>query len=455
MPSSDCVSPISHGRKLVAAASIVSAGVVTYWTAVRDSFISDDFTMLPSVRILMEHPAQILSWPSEVFRVVSYIYFAICVQAFGLSPEPFYWTGIVLHILVSLLVGKLVLTLTGNFRAAWAAALFFVVYERHQEAVMWISAINDTIVSLFCVLFLLFWERSLAEESRWRIGLALGTLAIAMFSKESWVAVVPLAILLVILQRWPWRRLVRRSMPLLVMIAAYAVLWLSNAQRNFFITDGHYTLSSHALIVYFNTFLRLVSQAAILVIPFLVFRNVGDLSRLFRNRMLQFFLVMVALSIIPYSFLTYLDHIPSRNTYLPSVGVAGVAGILLASLLERAGKVRRTAGVVLFGALLAANSLYIWIKKEPQFRERAAPTRELLAILNQEPPADASETIYVCGFPLHVWIGQTAVEGFTKWTPERVVFLEECKDSSAGQMLQWNADGETYTRVSATVSSSK
>lgn len=419
-------------------------GISTYWSAVRDSFISDDFTMLPSVRALMANPAEILNWPSEAFRAVSYIYFAICVKAFGSSPEPFYWTGIVLHILVSLLVGKLVFTLTRNFHAAWAAALFFVVYERHQEAVMWISAVNDTLLTLFGVLFLLLWERSLSHPSLTWNALALLALFVAMFSKEGWVALVPLAIFLTILRGWPWQRIVRRAKPLLMMVAVYAVLWLSSAQRNFFIKDGHYALSGHALPVFLRTFVRLLSPVLLVLLPLLVWRNFSSLSRLLRIRIVQFFLVMLALSIIPYSFLTYLDHLPSRNTYLPSVAVAALVGILFVAVLEMARDRARPVLVGFFTVIVLANSLYIWIKKEPQFRERAAPTRELIAILNEQPPL-RDEPVYVCRFPLHVWIGQTAVEGFTQLRPGRVVFEEECRHSGAARVLRWDAVSQTYT----------
>jgi len=306
---------------------------------------------------------------------------------------------------------------------------------------------------LFCVLFLQLWDRSLARDSRLRTTLALGTLFIAMFSKEGWAAMVPLGILLAVQRQWSWERIARRSIPLLVMIGLYATLWLSNAHRNFFIVDGHYTLSWHALTVYANTFARLVAQVAVIAIALQLVCRRSDLAGLVRNRAVQFFFVMVALSIVPYSFLTYLDHIPSRNTYLPSVGVAGLAGILYAFFLDQARNVRRRVGIGLFAAILVMNSVYIWIKKEPQFRERAAPTRELLAILNERPPSNTTGPIHVCGFPLHVSIGQTAVEGFTPLAPGSVVFQEQCEGTGATPILQWDAARENYTRIGATVSS--
>jgi len=66
-----------------------------------------------------------------------------------------------------------------------------------------------------------------------------------------------------------------------------------------------------------------------------------------------FFAAFLVLGIIPYSFLTYLDHVPSRNTYLASVGLAGLIGVLFSSLYasSQSGAVR--AGFV---AILNHNS---------------------------------------------------------------------------------------------------
>jgi hypothetical protein len=140
--------------------SVAAVSVLAYWPSVDNSFISDDFTMLPFVRSVSVHPGAILEMPSEIFRVVSYVYFWVCLKVFGPTPELFYSSGIALHTLASLLVGRLVFVLTRHTGAAWAAALFFAAYERHQEAVMWISAVNDALLTVSSLVFLLLWEKA-------------------------------------------------------------------------------------------------------------------------------------------------------------------------------------------------------------------------------------------------------------------------------------------------------
>jgi hypothetical protein len=433
--------------------SVAAVGVLAYWPAVGNSFISDDFTMIPFVRLVSTHPGQLLEVPSEIFRVVSYAYFWVCLSVFGPTPEHFYWTGIALHILVSLLVGRLVFVLTHNTKAAWAAALFFAAYERHQEAVMWISAVNDTLVTLFCIVFLLLWERAISDpEKRWVYRISLAALLVALGSKEASVSMVPLAALLMVFRDRPWREIAHRSLPLLLMLAGYVSLWLFEADRNFFLTDGHYALGPHFIPIFTRSVLRILSPALLFLIPLALISyrrsNFSRVSGLLRDRPAMFFIALLALTIVPYSFLTYLDHIPSRNSYLPSVGLAALARLLFAALYEGSITRRsRTSCVALLVAVVCGNVGYIWLKKDPQFKARAAPTRELISSLNgPEFRAIAAGPIHVCGFPLHVSIGRAAVEGFTPFGSGRIAFLETCRESLVVNALDWNSNGESYAK---------
>jgi hypothetical protein len=436
----------------VASIGVIAVSVIAYLPAVGNSFISDDFTMLPFVRLLSAHPGQILEMPSEIFRAVSYVYFWLCLQLFGAVPESFYWTGIALHAFISLGVGKLAWVVTRSAHAGVAAALFFAAYERHQEAVMWISAVNDALLTLFCVLFLLFWERAVSEPGReWNYRIALGMLSIAMFSKEAVVAMIPLALLLMILRDRPWREIAWKGLPLLLMLTGYIVLWFGQLERNFFIVDGHYALGFHFFPVYWKSFVRILSPSILFLIPLGIRRTL----QLLRNRSLVFFVLLVALTIVPYSFLTYLDHIPSRNTYLPSVGLAGLVGILFAALYRQMETWRgRTVCFSFLAVVVLGNVGYIRLKKQPQFEERAAPTRELIARLNSPAFRDVGATpIYVCGFPLHVSIGRTAVEGFTRFEAGRIAFLERCEGRMMVNALEWMPESETYVTGIATAES--
>ena len=402
---------------------IVTLGVITYLPAVDNSFISDDFTLLWMVKVLDQYPLYIVEVASEFFRSVTYVYFWICFKIFGVKPDLFYWSSIGLHSIISFLVYMLVRRVTGQRVAALTAAAFFAVYERHQEAVMWISAANELILTLNCVLFLVLWECALsnARFRRTNLTLALIVFALALFSKEAAVALVPLTIFGMVLRGYSAGDALRKSLPLLAMSGLYVVLWLSLADRNFFVTDGHYAFGLHFFPVYVRSVVRMLST----ILPFLLAsllirnyrrpRNSSSEVTLSVSRSLLFFGALLLLATAPYSFLTYLDHIPSRNTYLPSIGLAGINGILFASLWGGLSSAQsRFRAVIFLSVILSANVAYIWFRKDSQYVERAAPTRNLLEILNKSDFArNGGLPVNVCGFPLHPWIGDEAVAGFT------------------------------------------
>ena len=161
----------------------------------------------------------------------------------------------------------------------------------------------------------------------------------------------------------------------------------------FFVTKGLYALSLHFFPVYLRTLVRLLSSSVLwvgllLLVAWAARREQENGVMAAFSRMLHeksaalFFAAFLVLGIIPYSFLMYLDHVPRRNTYLASVGFAGIIGVLFSSLYasSRSGALRGVWVVVLL-TVVTTNIAYIWIKKEPQFIERAAPTRQLIRIL--------------------------------------------------------------------------
>jgi hypothetical protein len=435
--------------------AIVAVSIVTYLPALNNSFISDDFTLFQMLKVLDRDPMYLTQATSEFFRLVTYVYFWTCFKVFGLVPEPFYWSSIALHAAMSLLVFVLVRMVTRQTAAGVAAAVFFAAYERHQEAVMWISAANEIILTLNCVLFLILWEYATTYSRLRRMSMVLAAvmLGLALFSKEAAMAMVPSIVVGMILRGYPVRVVLQKCWFFMFMAAAFGVFWLSQANRNFFVTQGHYALGFQFFTVYAHSSLRLLSQALPFLAAFLVARRrTADKPMPFTalsNPSFLFFTLVALLSIVPYSFLTYLNHIPSRNTYLPSIGLAGMNGILFGATWRILPSKRSRQLCALFlSAVVAGNIAYVWLKKDPEYVERAAPTRELINVLNRSDLDWRNRIpITVCGFPLHPWIGSEAVNGFTPFTDKEVLFANSCNTSGSGALLSWDTARMTYTKI--------
>jgi hypothetical protein len=111
----------------------------------------------------------------------------------------------------------------------------------------------------------------------------------------------------------------------------------------------------------------------------------------------------IVITLLPYSFLTYMPHVPSRHTYFASAGLALVvaAGFLTFQDRFRA----RTWAVCLLAALITLHHCgYLWSRKHRQFLDRAAPTERLIEFARH-----AEGPIYLRCFPYSLWVAREAV----------------------------------------------
>ena len=109
-------------------------------------------------------------------------------------------------------------------------------------------------------------------------------------------------------------------------------------------------------------------------------------------------LVWIAIALLPYSFLTYSTAIPSRQTYLATVGLSVIFGLALDTFS------RREAVAAAVALMLAHNIGYLWVKNERQFWPRAEPTERLIRLARE-----VEGPIWVQCFPRTDWIAKEAV----------------------------------------------
>jgi hypothetical protein len=137
----------------------------------------------------------------------------------------------------------------------------------------------------------------------------------------------------------------------------------------------------------------------------------------------------------PYMFLTYAPALPSRHLYLASMVMAGT----MAYLLEGLTNVRLRQAFVF--AFLLYNIGFMWIRKDGQFEERAAPTTALLQVLRTHPP----RRIMIFDFPYpYPEIPKAVSRWAPGWTPDLIAMdgtVESCSDCLN---LRWNKQTRRY-----------
>jgi hypothetical protein len=144
-------------------------------------------------------------------------------------------------------------------------------------------------------------------------------------------------------------------------------------------------------------------------------------------------LLFAAVALLPYIFLTYQNHVTSRQEYVASIGIAGALAYLLQGI-DRAWLQR--AFLVVF---TLANIGYIW-SKERQFEQRAAPTNRLIAELAARTP----QNLAIVDFPANLWIAKNTTLLVPGWRPDQLHVNAPPAECPSCLVLQWDPKRERY-----------
>jgi hypothetical protein len=391
-----------HSRAVFGLLALLA--VTAYLPTLWQPFISDDFVTIIQSRRLATSAGWVthLSDPVNCFRTTLLLLTHGLDRAFGPTPLPFYGAAILIHFLNACLVFALGTWREVGWRVSTAAALFFVIYEGHQEAVMWYTATLQSLVILFSALALVGWIHWIQEEHAhpgW-YGLVLAGTALALFSKESAVVLPLLLALPAALHRPAWRKAVPALVPIILMVlAAMAWLWQGRA-GNWRLADGSFSLQAPWLATLLWSIARMAWFWGLAALAVLVACRPPQWGR-----RLLLAIGWIILSLLPFSFLTYMDHVPSRHVYGASIGLSWIVGMAFVCLADRWGEKHRVWIGALAAVIVIHNAGYLWTKKRAQFLDRAACTEALVRSARQ-----AKGPVRVERFPYLPVVASSAVE---------------------------------------------
>jgi hypothetical protein len=313
------------------------------------------------------------TWQS--YRPVRTVAFRAIAAAFGVTPLPFGVLNLALYAIAIALVAALALRLTADRAAALAATAWWAVMPVHVEPVLYASALGDHLSLVFQLVALAAAARAIAERRAWSVA-ALASLvaaALAMGAKEMAITEGPI---LAVGAALAWPRLPRDARRRAVaVVAAHALL-----------TVGFLALRTHVIrAVGQGAYTSLTARIALRAVPIYLWKYLAiivaplghaaayasvSLSRgralaawigvlavaalLWRARrpMLTFAAAWYALSLVPVLHIVpLLAYYADRFAYVPSVGVALAAAVLLAG----ATRLRRV-GFIALGALTVVHA---------------------------------------------------------------------------------------------------
>ena len=319
-------------------------------------------------------------------------------RLFGVSPPAFRLSSLLLHCLGAVLVFALGTWTAIGWKRSLPAAAFFAVAEGHQEAVVWYAAVPELLVFLFSGIAFIAFVRSVTRD-RWSVlyyWVSLLGFVMALASKESGVAVLGALVLVCVIERVPFRRSVRLLAPFGLLTCVYLSAIFVSRDAILHFHDGAFSFDAPFLRTIVNSVAGIlwVWGAPAIVVLFVFER------KLFRG-IAPACLIWICLSLLPYSFLIYLNRVPSRHTYLASVGLSLIVASGVLALSERAPKKWIMA---LAGVILLHNCVYLWTKKQSQYERRAEPTEQLIRAYKM-----SSSVVIEC-WPYSHWIAKYAVE---------------------------------------------
>lgn len=392
---------------------------LVYGPAFSNGFYSDDYVILQRAAELPENPFSLFRIPPECFRTTSYLVFGLLKWAFGYHSSFFYAFAILLHWLNGFLLFKLLSVITKAQSVPVMASVLFVTFQGPSEATMWLTAMHESLLGISLLSCLLLWRN---EKYAW---CSLVYLA-ALFTKES---AVILLVLIPFVDIWVEKRFRFRVQYLYLIppTLCFLAVFFYTISENSFLRSGIYRAGTQAVVVFWSSLHHLFFPWLYLAIAILL-----TVQKARRNLDFLWGIAWMAIALLPYLFLTYQNHVPSRQEHLASMGLAAALALLIESLR---GSYLRPAFVLLF---IIGNIGYFWSVKVPQYQRRAAPSARLIEQLRFRQPGP----LIILNYPENIWIAKQATRLVSGWRPDMISDNpDSCKDCPK---LRWNAKSGQY-----------
>ncbi|MFZ5799681.1 MAG: tetratricopeptide repeat protein [Thermodesulfobacteriota bacterium] len=144
------------------------------------------------------------------YHPLTWLSHAADVQFFGLDPAGHHFSGVLLHLLTSLLLFLALARMTG---AAWTSgfvAALFAVHPLHVEPVAWVADRKDLLCGFFWTLSLWLYAGYVAKKSLWRLFLLMAAYLLGLLAKTM---MITLPLVLLLMDIWPLQRFGRSAAP--------------------------------------------------------------------------------------------------------------------------------------------------------------------------------------------------------------------------------------------------
>jgi hypothetical protein len=323
---------------------IAALAPLLYRRAIGAYFFEDDFQWL--VTRFGFHPFDLLHVDNynHFYRPVVELFFYTGVSAFGRSAFAFHLVNVAVHAVNALLVYGVTSALTRRVFPSLVAALMFVSLPAYVDAVAWVGAIAEPMVTLFGCASLVLFVEFVRTGRRWPYLGAIAAFAGALLTHESGVTFFPLILAAGWLARTEqvrrhpettldeprtgWGEL-RSAIPFIILLVCYGAIDVMVNRHNYVVEEGHYRVGVHAIRNVFDYVVALYVGKHNLA-SYLTVGTVAILLLWRGSWPVRFATAWIFVTLLPFAFFTWANT--SRYVYTPAVGFAMLVGIGIAAL---------------------------------------------------------------------------------------------------------------------------
>lgn len=391
---------------------ISAISLLFFFSSLNNYFFMDDFIFINRVESV-NNIKDILSFftspfPFGIFyRPVHLLSFLANYKIFGLNPTGYNLTNLLLHIFNLGLFYCLVFKITKSRSAAFFSVFIYILnFERYYLTVEWISARNDLIPALFCLLSLnlfVIWQDY--SRRKYIYMLALFSWVPALLSKETSI-ILPLILISyrIVKGKDVYAKnyildYVKLFLPFIIIGCIYFVLRFYAGGRMPVLGNDVYKY--HLGINIFHNFIKYLEKTLIWsLVPFyLLLAYIPKIKKLpFPNssfRIIIFGMLFFIFSLLP---VIALPHTARQYFYLPTFGSSICLGILLNHVfVQFLRKDKFFAQYVLKNILIFSLIFLIpyVIMKNKHLKEKTFINKDILQELKEECPSlDKNSIIY-------------------------------------------------------------
>ena len=399
---------------------VLAYGALLFVPMLRNGFILDDFTLIANAIAAPRHPELLLGLPHRDFRPLVSLLFLLNLALSGLNPAGYYVVNLILHLANVALVMRMTREFTGSRNLAWiAGALFAGTYGSYGDAIAWISGRTGPLADLFMLGSVITYG-SFVESGRSRdYALALMCFTLALLSKETAVALLPLLALTAWARGVDARsllqpRTLRPLAPFAFLFAVYLTFQFGVVRRGSEVIGREYFLGPHMfanlaeylarMVVPLNATSYMVSLPAAWRAPLQLGQTVlavimplGWTVLLMTRapRWAKFAVLWMVLNLLPVTF--FITRTSTRYLYNPSIGYCMLVAGFLAWWWQRSRHsthvIMRSLPVLAVSAFLIADAASVRLVIRQKYAESRKQEesgqkwlREMLEAARRPPP---------------------------------------------------------------------